>query len=159
MAEPLADRVIQSIEQVTELYHRLVLLVAPPRSGKTMVLQEVRDRTKAPLLNVNLELSGRMLELTERQRTLQLPRLLSEMVNEASSDVVQLDNIEMLFDASLKQDPLRLFQSLSRNRTIVVAWPGSLDDRYLTYASAEHPEYRRYGQSEINSFLSVSDAL
>ncbi|MGC8854924.1 MAG: DUF6079 family protein [Halothiobacillaceae bacterium] len=35
MAEPLADRVIRGIGQAAELYHRLVMLVAPAGSGKT----------------------------------------------------------------------------------------------------------------------------
>ena len=69
-----------------------------------------------------------MLDLTERQRTLQLPRLLLTIVNEASGDVILLDNIEILFDVSLRQDPLRLLQGLSRNKTVVAAWDGSIDN-------------------------------
>ena len=34
MTEPLADRVIRAIDQAGELYHRLVILVAPGRRGK-----------------------------------------------------------------------------------------------------------------------------
>lgn len=33
MAEPLADKVIYRISQATELYHRLIMLVAPARTG------------------------------------------------------------------------------------------------------------------------------
>src|SRR5512136_777726 len=84
MAEPLADRVIRRIGQAGELYHRLVMLVAPAGAGKTAALQDVHERTAAPLVNVNLELSRRMLDLTERQRALQLPRLLSEIVGAAA---------------------------------------------------------------------------
>ena len=93
MAEPLADRVIKRIGQVAELYHRLVMLVAPAGSGKTAALQDVHERTAAPLINVNLELSRRMLDLTERQRALQLPRLLAEIVGVSAADVVLLDNV------------------------------------------------------------------
>jgi ABC-type hemin transport system ATPase subunit len=67
-----------------------------------------------------------MLDCTERQRTLQLPRLLSEIVSAFSAEVVLLDNIEILFDLSLKQDPLRLLQGLSRKQTVVAAWRGPL---------------------------------
>jgi len=126
MAEPLADRVIQRIGQAAELYHRLVMLVAPAGSGKTAALQEVHERTAAPLINVNLELSRRMLDLTARQRALQLPRLLQEIVGAFAADVVLPDNIEILFDISLKQDPLRLLQGLSRNKTVVAAWSGEI---------------------------------
>ena len=156
MAEPLADRVIRRIGQAAELYHRLVMLVAPPGGGKTAALQDVHKRTDAPLLNVNLELSRRMLELTERQRALQLPRLLSEMVNAAQADVILLDNIEILFDVSLKQDPLRLLQSLSRNKTLVAAWNGSIQSGHMVYATPDHPEYKRY---PIRDFLVASPEI
>jgi predicted ATPase len=174
--EPLADRVIKTIGQAAELYYRLVMLVAPAGAGKTAVLREVHRRTAAPLVNVNLELSRRMLDLTERQRALKLPRLLAEIVGQSTADVVLLDNIEVLFDVSLKQDPLRLLQGLSRNRTVVAAWSGEIrtegrglrteldtsydsshitqsSSLYLVYATTEHPEYKRY---PIKDFLYVS---
>lgn len=153
MAEPLADRVIKRIGQAAELYHRLVMLVAPAGAGKTAALQDVHERTAAPLVNVNLELSRRMLDLTERQRALQLPRLLAEIVGISAADVVLLDNVEVLFDVSLKQDPLRLLQGLSRNKTVVAAWSGSIDGEHMVYATPDHPEYKRY---PLRDFLVVN---
>ncbi len=144
MAEPLANQVMRKIKQAAELYHRLMLVVAPAGGGKTAALQDVQERVGAPLVNVNLDLSRRMLDLTERQRALQLPRLLREIINDAADDVVLLDNIEILFDVSLKQDPLRLLQGLSRNKTVVAAWNGSIDGDHMIYAVPYHPEYRRY---------------
>ena len=85
-----------------------------------------------------------MLELTTRQRALQASRLLEDILRQNRSDVVLLDNIEILFEKSLKQDPLRLLQGLSRNRTIVATWNGKIGDNYLIYAAPDHPEYRRY---------------
>ncbi len=144
MSEPLADQIMRKVKQAAELYHRLMLVVAPAGAGKTTALTYVKERIGAPLVNVNLELSRRMLELTERQRALQLPRLLREIVDDAASEVVLLDNLEILFDVSLHQDPLRLLQGLSRNKTVVAAWNGSIDKDHMTYAVPDHPEYRRY---------------
>jgi hypothetical protein len=79
MAEPLKDQVRQKIEEASLLYYRLVLLVAPAGSGKTAVLQDVCEGMDVPMINVNMELAKRMLDLTERQRGLQLPRLLLGM--------------------------------------------------------------------------------
>jgi hypothetical protein len=152
MPEPLAEKVMRSIDQAAGLYHRLIILAAPAGTGKTAALQDVHERTGAPLINVNLELSRRMLDLTERRRVLQLPRLLSEVVSTVQTDLILLDNIELLFDVSLKQDPLRLLQGLSRNRTLVVAWSGSIDHEYLSYAKPDHSEYKRY---PLRDFLVV----
>ena len=152
MAEPLADQVIEKIGQAAFLYHRLVLLVTPPGGGKTSALQVVRDRMQAPLINVNLELSRLLLDLTERNRVLQLPGLLSNILDSFPGDVALLDNVELLFDVSLKQDPLRLFQGLSRNRILVVAFSGSIEGNHIAYAAPDHPEYKRYA---IKDFLVV----
>ena len=153
MAEPLVDKVLRKIGEARELYYRLILVVGPAGSGKTKALQEVSVSTSVPLINVNLELSRRMLDLTERQRALQARKLLGEIVGEVAGNLVLLDNIEILFDVHLKQDPLRLLQGLSRNKTVVAAWNGSIVDDRLTYAVPDHPEYRRY---PIRDFLAVS---
>lgn len=144
MGEPFGDQVLRRIDEVRQFYYCLILLVGPAGTGKTGILQDISARASAPLVNVNLELARRMLDLTDRQRALQLPRLLQEIVGQFSSDVVLLDNIELLFDVHLKQDPLRLLLGLSRNKTVVAAWNGSIVRDYLTYAVPDHPEYRRY---------------
>jgi hypothetical protein len=55
---------------------------------------------------------------------------------------VLLDNLELLFDISLKLDPLRCLQDLARDKTIVAAWNGTVTAGHLTYATPDHPEYR-----------------
>ena len=153
MAEPLSDQVVRKINQAHELYNRLLLVVGPSGAGKTTALHEVRERIGAPMFNVNLELSRRMLELTERQRALQLPCHLREIVNTVDHEMILLDNIEVVFDVALKQDPLRLLQGLSRNRTVVAAWNGAIVGDFLIYAAPAHKEYRRY---TVRDFLVAS---
>ena len=172
MTERYADAVISAVSYAEDLYHRLVLVVGPSGVGKTGVLHDVRARIGAPLLNVNLELTRSMLGLTARQRVLHLPRLLAEIVASPGSDVVLLDSVEVLFDVSLRQDPLRLLQGLSRDRTVVAAWNGEIKTvgagqaeepgvtsatpigahslvGSLVYATPDHPEYRRYPLGDL----------
>ena len=145
---PISETLVQQISKAEELYHQLVLLVAPSGSGKTAALQDVAVRTGAPLLNLNFEFSCRMLDFTERQRTLQLPTVLEEIVGR-DEPLVLLDNIEILFDVTFRQDPLRLLQAVSRNRTVVAAWNGTVENGYLSYATPEHPEHQRYPCREL----------
>ena len=139
----IQDKIKQSIEAADILYHRLVLLVGETGSGKTAVLRDVADELGVSVVNVNLEISSALLELTARQRALRLPEILGEIADKAGSPVI-LDNMEILFDKDLKQDPLRLLQGISRNRTVVASWNGKYSAGRLLYAETGHPEYRSY---------------
>ena len=150
MPESLSEKVRARIDGARALYHRLILVTAPSGSGKTEALREVAERTGSRLVNLNLELSRRMLDLTERERALRLPDLLDEVVG-SDEPLMLLDNIEILFDAALGQDPLRLLQGVSRNRTIVAAWNGTLEKGYLTYAEPEHPQIQFEQPADNNS--------
>src|SRR6187397_2100011 len=119
-----ATTIEQAIEQAASQYYRLVALAGVPGSGKTAALQSVAQKLGCPLVNVNLELTKRMLELTRTQRSRQVERLLKDVIA-ASGDVVLLDNLEVLFDPALEVEPLRLLQVASRNRTVVASWNGS----------------------------------
>jgi type II secretory pathway predicted ATPase ExeA len=138
----------QAIQQATNQYFRLVIMVGEPGSGKTAALKSLAERIDSPLLNLNLELSKRMLELTRIQRSRQVERLLKEVIAAAPGEVVLLDNLEILFDTGLEVEPLRLLQVSSRNRTIVASWNGSFQDGTLTYAEPGHPEFVQFKQIE-----------
>lgn len=156
MVQSLVARVLEKISEARELYYHLLLIVGPTGSGKTRVLQEVSVLTSAALVNVNLELSRRMLDLTEQERALQARKLLGEIVNKTGGENILLDNTEIIFDVRLKQNPLRLLQGLSRNKTIVASWNGSITDSYITYAVPGHPEYQH---CHIRDFLVVDSEV
>ncbi len=143
MAQPIHDRIKQSLQAAEGVYHRLVLLVGETGSGKTGVLRDVAEEFGTSVINVNLLLSSELLELTQKQRSLRLPGILDQIADQAQSPVV-LDNLEILFDKDLKQDPLRLLQGVSRNRAVVASWNGTMRSGRLLYAETGHPEYRSY---------------
>lgn len=143
------DQIRQRLSGIADIYNRLVLLVGPSGSGKTAVLRALAEADMVPVLNVGAEISRQLLDLTERQRVLQLPKLLEDAVAALPGDLTLLDNTEVLFNPVLKQDPLRLLQGLSRDRTIVVSWLGEVDNGRLMYAAAEHPEFRRYPSADL----------
>jgi len=145
MAKLINEKVRQSLREAEGLYHSLVLLVGESGSGKTRVLQDVAAELDSSVVNINLALSRDLLDLTTRQRALRLPGILDRITNQAQLPVV-LDNLEILFDKHLQQDPLRLLQSISRNRIVVASWNGFIESKRLLYAEAGHSEYRSYDQ-------------
>ena len=143
MVEAINDKIKRSLETSDSLYHRLVLLTGETGSGKTGVLRQVARDFGTSVINVNLAISSDLLELTAKQRSLRLPESLDRIANNAPVPIV-LDNLEILFDKDLKQDPLRLLQGISRNRSVVASWNGTFKDGRLSYARIDHPEYRSY---------------
>lgn len=143
------DQIRERLAGIADNYNRLVLLVGHSGSGRTTAIRGMADAENVKVLNLGAEISLRLLDLGERQRILQLPALLEELFAAFPSSLTLLDNTEILFNPELKQDPLRLLQRVSRDRTIVASWLGEVDDRHLTYASPEHPEFRRYSSDDL----------
>jgi hypothetical protein len=88
-------------------------------------------------------LARALLDLSERERALRVRRILEDLVGNSAS-VVVLDNIEVLFDVTLRLESLDCLKSIARNKTIVTVWNGELSEGHLTYAQPGHPEFKRY---------------
>ena len=144
-----AEAINARIHEASALYNRLVLVVGATGAGTSAALAAVGTRTGQTVVNVGLELSRRMLEFAAEQRPLQVRPLLEEIMATAAGEVVLLDNIEVLFEPSLQQDPLRLLQGVARNVTVVAAWTGELRDGTLRYAVPGHPEHRQYPAGDL----------
>jgi Cdc6-like AAA superfamily ATPase len=138
------ESIISLLSGAETMVYKLILLVSPSGSGKTVILREVSRREDIPYVNVNLELSRKLLGVEVKQRYRKAQRLLEEIIESRAPLVIVLDNIEMLFEPSLRLDVLGCLKQLSRRRVVVAAWNGVYENS-LTYASPEHArEFRRF---------------
>ncbi len=129
-------------------YYRLILLVGGPRSGKTTELRALAAEQSWPMLNLNLQLSQRLLDTATKFRAIQTLDHVRQIVGVDGATPMVIDNIELLFQRDLQQDPLSVLLTAARSRTLVVSWPGDCVDGVLSYAVAGHPEHRRYTDPE-----------
>jgi len=156
MKSTFQDELRGRLIHAPQRYHRLIILLNTEPQINSTSLVKVADDLEMVYLNVGLELSKLLLDLTERQRILRLSQLVEQIVARFDDRPILLDHNEILFEPGLKQDPLRLLQGLSRNRILIAVWNGQLVKGYLTYAIPEHPEYRRYSISDLN-IISLSE--
>lgn len=143
MEDHAAPEIVELVNRARGRYAQLGLVVGPPGSGKTTALLHTRQCEGYPYISLSLELSRRLLEVPIHRWPWVVSKITGEIVEDADASVVLVDHIELLFDPSLRLNPLSSLRMLSRHRVVVAAWPGSTDGVYLTYALPGHPEYRR----------------
>ena len=144
------DRVVGDI---SNLNSKLVLLVGPPRSGKSPLLNALAERKDAPVLRLGTDLGRQLISVPRARRPLLASELLGEIANGATvAGILFLDNMELLFDHTLQLDPLNLLKRHAHARRVVAVWPGELHEGRLTYATTGHPEYQDYGVDGLVPF-------
>ncbi|MFD1397258.1 BREX-3 system P-loop-containing protein BrxF [Kroppenstedtia eburnea] len=129
----------EKMDQVRSQRHRLIFLVHTEE--KKQSLTELLKQLDAVHMNLSLLLSERLKEHPLNKRPLKVGRMVSEIVHQTESETLCFDRIELVFHPDLQQDPLRLFENVSGNKTILVCWPGEYDGSALSYAQPGHPEY------------------
>lgn len=134
-------------------YHQLVL--ATVEADSTSHWQDVAAALEGRYLNLNLELSQRLLDIPQRQWSHKAVELIDAVVLSTDLRVTLLHRIEILFEHQLQLDPLKSLQQIARRHGLLVVWPGTYDGRYLTYAEPWHPEYCRYLTKDLIVFPSA----
>ena len=139
----MIDDLERKIADTASLNSKLILLIGPPRSGKTALLSQLSDRINVQVLNVGLALGRDLLALPRTRRLLQVSELFKSVADTAASQgLLLVDNIELLFDRTLRVAALDLLRSQARVRPVVAVWPGELRENRLSYAVSGHPEHQ-----------------
>jgi ABC-type uncharacterized transport system ATPase component len=148
---------IEDLERVVEdtvsLNSKLVLLIGQPRTGKSALLDQFSKRTQVQVLNLGAALGRELLSLPKSRRHLLVPEVFKNVADAASAHgLLLVDNIELLFDRTLRVGVLDLLKTQSRVRRVVAVWPGELRDNRLSYAASGHPEHQDYSPEGVVLF-------
>lgn len=147
----ILNKLKSALQTIESQYHRLIILVNCVDSSKQEIMDFLKEDRDVKPVNLNLQLSSSLLEYSIKQRPLKVAEITAEMI-EALSSPVLFDKLDILFEPSLQTDPLALLQSLSRSKTIIAFWSGSLKDKKLYYAEPGYPEYRSY---HVQDFVAI----
>ena len=149
----MLERLNKLVDEIRCLNSKLILLIGPPRAGKTHLLEDLAKHRQLTVFSVGGALGRQLLAVPRAQRHLSAATLLTELAADHSRDgLVIFDNIELLFDQSLRLDPLDLLKRNGRTRRVVAAWPGELSNNRLAYATMGHPERQDYAVDGLVPF-------
>ena len=147
-SNPALDRLERLVAEVGDLQSKLILLAG--NGGKTKLLRSLGERLQSLPVNVGVKLGQRLAATPVFERGFSANELLRDITVSARSNApLLLDNLEVLFEPSLKINPLDLIKRLAHARSVVPVWPGELRDDRLVYARLGHPEYRDYTRDGI----------
>lgn len=154
----LCENIRDALAILPNEYHKLILVLAQ-LDDKAEVVEKISNKYAYDVLNVNLRLSEKLISVPISERWIYVDEYFKKLLNDYKTDVIVLNNIEMLFEPHLKVDPLRLLKSVSRYRKIIAIWTGDYTDGVLTYAEPSHPEYRRYKNDDLDFIMIRSNCI
>ena len=148
---------LQELELLIKESHlvqsRLILVVDGTSAQRSHLLAGLAEKLDQRVVHLGIELGRELIPLAQKKRRLTAGTLLKETVDRASiNQVAILDGIEILFDPSLKMDPIEILRQVSRQRPTVASWPGKVEGKKLIYAEPGHPEHRDCGLNGIIIF-------
>lgn len=150
-SNPVLDRLERLVGEIGDLQSKLILLVG--NDDKTRLLRTLAQRLNVAPFNLGVKLGHRLAATPVSERGFSANELLREITDSARGDApLMLDNLEVLFEPSLKINPLDLIKRLAHSRRVVAVWPGEMRDDRLVYASMGHPEYRDYSRDGVVVF-------
>jgi hypothetical protein len=133
-------------------YYPCLLLAHPDVRRLADAADELASTYGWPRLCIGRELSAALLPEPPARRPGAARRWVEIRLRElapAGRSPVLCTEIDLLFEPTLRLDPLRLLREASRATLLVVAWPGSYADDVLAYAVPEHGHYHTWRQPGV----------
>jgi hypothetical protein len=152
-----ATAIVNAAQQAGTRYQQLVICATIKSDEISSLFEIVAEKTGWSLLNVSLELSQALLELSAQERKQRVVRLFEDLIRTQQAKTLLLDHIELLFERSLGPNPITVLGNVARHCTLVVNWPGTKTGSTLSYASPNHPESRSYKLAQLGDIIFVDD--
>ncbi|MBO6522092.1 MAG: BREX-3 system P-loop-containing protein BrxF [Rhodospirillales bacterium] len=150
----MIDKLNHLVEDISGLNSKLVLLIGPPRSGKSNLLQQLSVIRHVRILNIGAVLGRQLLAVPGTRRHLHVADVVKDLADDfASHELLLMDNLELLFDRSLRLSPLDLLRHHAHSRRVIAVWPGEFENDRLSYAATGHPEHQDYGIGGLVPFI------
>jgi hypothetical protein len=136
-----SNQLLSVLRATRDAYYKLTIICGPSATGKTQLLKDISIELGLPTINLSLLLSQRLMSQTRRQVPLIAEGVANDIIDDHIASGLCLDNTELLFDSSLRLNPILFLQEASRNRLLVATWNGRFSNGELQFGSPDHPDH------------------
>lgn len=153
---PYSDKIPElqaDLARARSEHYRLVWLVGGTDSERSSILRALAEAEDGVFVEVGKKLSEALIEVPAPLRTASVEECFSACFGEPLPAVTCLDHLEILFEPSLRINPITLVKGASRHAVIVSAWPGMTKDGQLTFGSPDHPAYMEPSKQDLESLV------
>ena len=142
----MRDRLIEAMKIVAGDRHKLIVVLGDFGSGKTALLKDVCQAVGGVYLNVNLEVSERLLAMPPDAYTdgMTPSEIIDDLCDQLSPDrrPIFADNVELLLSSEVGGlNIVDTFKRAARQRPVVLALPARLQGGYAEYSTLGRPDH------------------
>jgi len=134
---------IYEIEKILKTYNDYLII-------SLVDLETIKTKFKDfKVIELGQVLSKELTKINKDKRNLEVVKTMGCIFSEIDVSGIIVTNIDILFNPSYRLDIIKLFIQLSRNKTVIVQWPGKLESNNLVYSEPKYEDYKKY---EINNY-------
>lgn len=132
-------------------YCRLVWIAGGSSQERTTVLQGLAEAEAGAYVDLGKKLSASLLDVSPPLRAASVQACFDGSLPGSDSGVTCLDHLEVLFEPSLKTNPVALIRNASRHTVLVAAWPGTFESGHLLFGAPDHPAHADIAEADLES--------
>jgi len=138
------------IDDINGLQSKLIVVLG---CDAERLLFELGVSRRTTPINIGSVVGKELTKIPSKNRSLEVSKILRNQIESFPADTpALLGHIELLFDKTLRLSPVEVLKQLSRQKPIIVTWPGELRHERLSYAEVGHPEHRDYSTDGLVLF-------
>lgn len=134
-------------------HFRLVWLAGGKSIDRTAILRALAEADEGMYVDLGKKMSSLLIDIPAPLRTASVEDCFATCLGVSSDEIVIIDHLEILFEPSLKINPIALIQSASRSRIILASWPGVINGKHLAFGSTDHPEFIELSEQLLESIV------
>lgn len=124
------------IDTVKNSYNKLIVIT------NKQTIKNICNYMDAKWINLNIDLAEKLLDYPIKKRSNKVADLTQDIISEYSDEIIIITGIEVLFSRHLNVSCIDLLKISSRNKVLIVEWPGEYIEGTLIYAKGHLEEFK-----------------